>query len=62
MIRAIEVKQWDYEVYFKRNTDWQARLVRVFDSEAEALKCQEKIINDLGVHAWYVSKLKLEVY
>jgi len=57
MIKDIEVYQWDYEVYFERD-DWIPRLVRVFDSRAEAEKCVNRI-KEHGLEAWLVDKCEL---
>jgi hypothetical protein len=62
MIKDIEVREWDYSVYFKRESDGQHRLVYVFASESEAAKCAGKIFADYGVSTFYTPKLKLEVY
>jgi len=61
MTHDIEVIEWDYKVYFERESDQQARLVYCFETEKEAETCVF-LIKEHGLEAWYTPVRTLKYY
>ena len=61
MIMDIEVVQWDYKVYFNRESN-TPRLVYCFETEKEAETCVFAIKEKYGLHAWYTPVRELKCY